>query len=111
MNKTPIEAWIETWGTNLDWEAKAKLWEAVQAEKNAELKDSIGELEKSFGVKDTPENRMKILHKINERKGKIASDIVRSLAEENLTTREAISILKDTETIIMQSRFVLRDDD
>ena len=30
MDKTPIEIWIETWGTNLDWEAKAKLREAVQ---------------------------------------------------------------------------------
>ena len=70
---------------------------------------SISELEKSFSAKDTPENRMAILHKINERKEKIASDIVRSLAEENLTTREAISILKDAETIIMQSRFVLND--
>ena len=30
MNQTPIEAWIEEWGTNLDWEAKVKLREAVQ---------------------------------------------------------------------------------
>ncbi|TGE36854.1 hypothetical protein E4K67_17290 [Desulfosporosinus fructosivorans] len=30
MDKTPLEAWIEKWGTNLDWEAKDKLREAVE---------------------------------------------------------------------------------
>jgi len=30
IDKTPLEAWIEKWGTNLDWEAKTKLREAVQ---------------------------------------------------------------------------------
>ena len=37
MNK-PLEAWIEQWGTNLDWEAKANLCEAVQ---ESEIKQEI----------------------------------------------------------------------
>jgi len=38
MNETPLESWIDTWGTNLDWEAKAKLREAVQ---ESEIKQEI----------------------------------------------------------------------
>lgn len=43
MDKTPIETWIEEWGTNLDWEAKEKLREAVRQEKMTELKVQISE--------------------------------------------------------------------
>ena len=71
---------------------------------DAELK-TIDELEADFGVNDTPENRMEILHEINRRKGKIASIFVSMLCQEQLTVNEAISILKRAETIIMQSKF------
>jgi len=36
LDKTPIEAWIEEWGTNLDWEAKEKLREAVREMQESE---------------------------------------------------------------------------
>lgn len=38
MAKTPLDTWIETWGTNLDWEAKAKLQEAIDEMAQAELR-------------------------------------------------------------------------
>ena len=75
---------------------------------------TIKELEEQFGVRDTPENRMQILHDINQRKGEIASEkreiasvIVSTLCHEQLTVNEAISILKSAEGMIMQSRFTI----
>ncbi|GAB6170605.1 hypothetical protein JCM15765_08800 [Paradesulfitobacterium aromaticivorans] len=34
--KSPLESWLEKWGINLDWEAKAALREAVHAMVTAE---------------------------------------------------------------------------
>lgn len=48
MNKTPIEIWIETWGTNLDWEAKAKLREAVAEMFAQDLEQRVSVLEKEI---------------------------------------------------------------
>ena len=39
--ETPLEQWIEDWVTNLDWEAKAKLREAVQEMVQADPEQSV----------------------------------------------------------------------
>lgn len=68
-------------------------------------KPTLRELKDGFFVKDTPENRMKIHRRSLIRQGEIASGFVKVLQSEGLTVRKAISILKDTENLIMQSQF------
>ena len=64
MDKTLLEAWIEKWGTNLDWEAKSKLHEAVQEEKLAELKVQVSaRLDIEELASELEFYRLKALHK------------------------------------------------
>lgn len=82
-----------------------------QPEKKAmTLSTRLRELIDGFFIRDTPENRMNIHRMAEIKKGQIASEFVKVLCSEGLTVREAISILKDAENIIMQSYFLEKKD-
>lgn len=78
-----------------------------ELEQKTAKKETLREVEEKFNVRDTPENRMTIHRRAMHRQSEIATEIVNILHSEELTVRGAISILKDVENIIMQSRFDL----
>lgn len=44
MSQTPLKFWIEQWGINLDWEAKAALSAAVTEEVKKEIAELKGQI-------------------------------------------------------------------
>jgi hypothetical protein len=71
-------------------------------------KKSIGELHQDFNIEETPHGP-RLLKEINKREREIALEFVKTLCEERLTANEAISILRNAENIIRDSRFIVKN--
>ena len=69
----------------------------------------IRELEKQFNEKGTPEERVDIFTQIkalkNQQHKKVIGSIVSILKKEELTINEAITLLDDTKSVILQTIF------
>lgn len=57
-----LEDWIEKWGTNLDWEAKAALKDVVNMEKVAFLEKEIAELKVQVSVRPKVQTNEQIIN-------------------------------------------------
>ncbi|HBV87003.1 MAG TPA: hypothetical protein DEF42_10215 [Desulfosporosinus sp.] len=78
MDQTPIESWIEQWGTNLDREAKAELLEAVHKMVSAKPFQQIINLSIDASealevmAKAEPEEVLALYKEIAELKGQVS---------------------------------------